>query len=67
MDNVQVDGEAILGNVDTIIDTGTTLVIGVPSQVSALYSTLGAKAAPSSVGDGFYTCEFGLSCVFWLH
>lgn len=67
MDNVQVDGQTILGNAEAIIDTGTTLVYGDPSQVSTLYDTLGAKTAPSSVGDGFYTCEFGPYCVFWLH
>ncbi|KAI9566248.1 Asp-domain-containing protein [Boletus coccyginus] len=55
MDNVQVDGQTILGNAEAIIDTGTTLVYGDPSQVSTLYSALGAKTAPSSVGDGFYT------------
>ncbi|KAF8553168.1 acid protease [Imleria badia] len=55
MDGVQNNGQTILRNVDAIIDTGTTLIVGTPSQVSTLYSTLGGKAAPSSVGSGFYT------------
>ncbi|KAI9459522.1 acid protease [Boletus coccyginus] len=55
MDNVQGNGQTILSNVDVIIDTGTTLIVGTPSQVSTLYSALGANTAPSSFGDGFYT------------
>ena len=67
MDNVQGNGQTILSNVDAIIDTGTTLIVGTPSQVSTLYSTLGAKTAPSNFGDGYYTCKFVPCCVFSLH
>lgn len=64
MDNVQGNGQTILSSADVIIDTGTTLVVGTPSQVSTLYSTLGGTAAPSSVGSGFYTCKFGSETFF---
>lgn len=67
MDNVQGNGQTILSNVDAIIDTGTTLIVGTPSQVSALYGALGANTAPSSFGDGFYTCELVPGRAFWLH
>ena len=62
MDNVQGNGKTILSNIDAIVDTGTTLIVGLPSDVSQLYSALGGKAAPSSVGSGFYTCEFCFEC-----
>ena len=62
MDNVQGNGQTILRNVDSIIDTGATLIVGTPSQVSTLYSTLGGKAAPSSISSGFYTCKSGPKC-----
>lgn len=63
MDNIQGNGQTILSNVDSIIDTGTTLIVGEPSQVSSLYSALGGTAAPSSVGDGYYTCTSESGCV----
>ncbi|KAG9310434.1 Asp-domain-containing protein [Chiua virens] len=55
MDNVQSNGQTPLSNVDAIIDTGTTLIVGTTSDVSTLYSAIGGTAAPSSVGQGFYT------------
>ncbi|KAG9310420.1 aspartic peptidase domain-containing protein [Chiua virens] len=51
MDSVQVNGRQVLGNVDSIIDTGTTLIIGHMLDVSALYSTVGG----TYIGKGFYT------------
>ncbi|KAF8452920.1 acid protease [Boletus edulis BED1] len=54
IDNVKGNGKTILTNVDAIIDTGTTLIFGISSDVSTLSSTLGGKAAPS-VGQGLYT------------
>ncbi|KAH0838841.1 Asp-domain-containing protein [Lanmaoa asiatica] len=55
MDNVQGNGQTILSDVAAIIDTGTTLIVGTPSQVSTLYSALGGTAASSSYGQGYYT------------
>ena len=63
MDKAQGNGLTILGNLDAIIDTGTTLIYGTPSQVLTLHSTLGGKAAPSSVGSDVYTCKFRSKCV----
>ncbi|KAG6373237.1 Asp-domain-containing protein [Boletus reticuloceps] len=54
MDNVKGNGETILTNVNAIIDTGATLIIGIPSDVSTLYNALGGTAAPSA-GQGYYT------------
>ncbi|KAF8433778.1 acid protease [Boletus edulis BED1] len=54
MDNVKGNNKTILTNVAAIIDTGSTLIIGTPSEVSTLYNALGGKAAPSA-GQGYYT------------
>ncbi|KAH0838835.1 Asp-domain-containing protein [Lanmaoa asiatica] len=51
MDSIKSNGKTILSNVDSIIDTGTTLVIGVPSQVTTLYAALGG----TSIGQGYYS------------
>ena len=56
MDGVVGNGETILSNVDCIIDTGTTLVVGDPLQVATFYSVLGGYDASSTLGEGYYTC-----------
>ena len=56
MDSVVCNGKTILSNIDCIIDTGTALVLGDPSQVATLYSALGGTDASSTVGPGYYTC-----------
>ncbi|KIK91444.1 hypothetical protein PAXRUDRAFT_149483 [Paxillus rubicundulus Ve08.2h10] len=55
MDNVEGNGQTVLSNVDCIIDTGTTLVIGLPSDVATLYQAIGGTDASGTVGQGFYT------------
>ena len=64
MDNVKGNGQTILSNVDCIIDTGSTLVIGDPSQVKTLYDALGGKDASSSAGQGYYTCTFAITSFY---
>lgn len=56
MDAIVGNGQAILSNIDTIIDTGTSLITGNPSDVANFYSALGGSDASSTVGAGFYTC-----------
>ena len=56
MDSVRGNGQTILSNIDCIIDTGTTLVLGDPSEVASFYSVLGGTDASSTVGPGYYTC-----------
>jgi len=53
MDGVEANGTMILTNVDAIIDTGTTFIVGTPSDVSKLYNALGGK--PASFAQGYYT------------
>ncbi|KIJ14861.1 Merops: A01.UPA [Paxillus involutus ATCC 200175] len=55
MDSVQSNGQTVLSNIDSIIDTGSTLIIGVPSDVAAFYSATGGTDASSTVGQGYYT------------
>ena len=56
MDSVGVNGGRVLGSTSAIIDTGTTIIIGNPSDVKQVYSSIrGAKDATSTVGAGFYT------------
>lgn len=58
MDSVVGNGQTILSNIDSIIDTGTTLIIGNPSDVATFYSALGGTDASSTAGAGYYTCMF---------
>lgn len=56
MDDIIGNGQTILSNILTIIDTGTSLITGNPNDVAALYSALGGTDASNTVGSGFYTC-----------
>ncbi|KIK96001.1 hypothetical protein PAXRUDRAFT_774687 [Paxillus rubicundulus Ve08.2h10] len=55
MDNVESNGQTVLSNVDSIIDTGTTLIVGLPSDVATLYQAIGGTDASRTLGAGFYT------------
>lgn len=56
IDGIDGNGETILSNVNSIIDTGSSLIIGTPSEVATFYSALGGKDASSTAGQGYYTC-----------
>ena len=56
--SVNVNSTAISSsrNVQSIIDTGTTLILAPYKQVQALYAAIpGSKNAYATVGNGFYT------------
>ncbi|EIW85947.1 Asp-domain-containing protein [Coniophora puteana RWD-64-598 SS2] len=54
-DSINGGGSEVLTNVDAIVDSGTTLIVGPPSDVEDFYSQIGGKDASSTVGDGYYT------------
>ncbi|KAI0083858.1 aspartic peptidase domain-containing protein [Irpex rosettiformis] len=54
--NVNSTAVASLRNVQSIIDTGTTLILAPYKQAKAFYASIpGSKNAVASVGNGFYT------------
>ncbi|KAF9221253.1 Asp-domain-containing protein [Gyrodon lividus] len=55
MDSVDGNGQTVLSDVDCIIDTGTTLIVGMPSDVATLYQAIGGTDASDTVGEGYYT------------
>ena len=58
LDSVSVNSAPVssLRNVQSIIDTGTTLILVPYKQAQALYAAIpGSKSASKTVGDGFYT------------
>jgi hypothetical protein len=54
IDNIKVNDKIVLKDVPAILDTGSHLFWGDPSQVLALHKAEGGKAFE----DGYYTCEF---------
>ncbi|KIJ58919.1 hypothetical protein HYDPIDRAFT_118958 [Hydnomerulius pinastri MD-312] len=62
MDGVVVNGKTVLISIDSIIDTGTTIIVGQPFDVATLYKAIGGTDASSTAGDGFYTCTILSSC-----
>ncbi|EGN96283.1 hypothetical protein SERLA73DRAFT_185951 [Serpula lacrymans var. lacrymans S7.3] len=55
MDAVNGGGQSVLSNVDSIVDTGTTLVVGDTESVAQLYEAIGGQDASNTVGEGYYT------------
>ncbi|KAF9219537.1 acid protease [Gyrodon lividus] len=53
MDNVVINGEVVLTNVDSIIDTGSDLIHGLPEDVATFYEAIGGT--PSPIDPRFYT------------
>ncbi|KAI9438008.1 acid protease [Lactarius indigo] len=61
VDALYVNGRKIAGVRDSIIDTGTTMVLGDNKTVTAIYDHIpGSKPAPADVGTGFFIvpCSF---------
>ena len=55
---ISVSGESVVGSLPAIFDTGTTLILGDPDGVAALFEAIdGAQPAPE-LGEGLYTSTF---------
>ncbi|KAH7922358.1 Asp-domain-containing protein [Leucogyrophana mollusca] len=55
LDAVSGKGKDVLTQLDSIIDSGTTLIVGDTSSVAQFYEAIGGTDASSSVGAGYYT------------
>ena len=56
MQSVGVNGMTPVSNIQSIIDTGTTLIVGDAKTVGAFYAAIpGAKDATTTVGAGYYS------------
>ncbi|GJE96850.1 aspartic protease [Phanerochaete sordida] len=56
LDAVSVDGRTPIGNVRSVIDTGTKLIATRPAEARQLYGAIkGSKDASRTIGAGFYT------------
>jgi cathepsin D len=54
MDSANVNGKSVLGSISVIIDSGTSLIVGLPDDVETFYSSVDG-AEPSEIGDGYYS------------
>ena len=53
---VSVGGSPVVGPQDSIVDTGTTLLLGDTNNVRAVYAAIpGSKDASRTIGEGFFT------------
>ncbi|KAI0037915.1 acid protease, partial [Auriscalpium vulgare] len=59
-DAITVNGKKVVSSTSTIIDTGTTQIIGTTKGIKALYAQITGAKADSSLGDGLYSipCTF---------
>ncbi|EJD01580.1 acid protease [Fomitiporia mediterranea MF3/22] len=56
IDSVNVGSKPVTSNLDAIVDTGTSLVIGDSESVESIYEAIpGAADASQTVGQGFFT------------
>ncbi|KIJ64704.1 hypothetical protein HYDPIDRAFT_89851 [Hydnomerulius pinastri MD-312] len=55
MDAVIGNGKKVLAHIDSIIDTGTTLIVVPKADAAAFYKAVGAQDASATVGDGYYS------------
>ncbi|KAH8987990.1 acid protease [Lactarius hatsudake] len=61
LDALYVNGKKVAGVRDSIIDTGTTIILGDTETVKTIYKHIpGSKPAPAEIGAGLYTfpCSF---------
>lgn len=55
LDSVKVDGTEAVGSISSIIDTGTTQIVGDDDNVAAVYQQISGSADGSQYGEGLYT------------
>ena len=69
MDSIAVDGSSVINSASSIIDTGTTLIIGDSSSVQTVIGAIsGAQAAPVDIyGPGTYMGTLFVSTMLNLH
>jgi hypothetical protein len=58
-DAIGAGGKTAGSNIDSIVDTGTSLVVGDQGTVAAIYAEIpGSKDASNTAGPGFFTCAY---------
>ncbi|KAF9225179.1 Asp-domain-containing protein [Gyrodon lividus] len=57
MDNIVSDGEVVLINVDSIIDTGSDLIHGLPEDVAIFYEAVGGIPVPTDPHLYTFPCD----------
>ncbi|KAH7912656.1 aspartic peptidase domain-containing protein [Hygrophoropsis aurantiaca] len=55
LDEVSANGDSVLTKLDSIVDTGTTLIVGDTENVDKFYQAIGGQNATATAGPGFYT------------
>ncbi|KAF9225068.1 acid protease, partial [Gyrodon lividus] len=55
MDNILGNGKIVTTNVPAVIDSGTELILGLPTDVATLYQAIGGTDASSTYRSGYYT------------
>ncbi|EGO03508.1 hypothetical protein SERLA73DRAFT_175015 [Serpula lacrymans var. lacrymans S7.3] len=55
MDAITLNGKEVFGEVEAIIDTGTTLIVGHPNDVQKFYSGIAGAKSRSDVSPGVWT------------
>lgn len=58
LDSVSVNGNETVSQLSSIIDTGTTQILGDTDNVAAIYSQISGAAEATELGDGLYTSTF---------
>jgi cathepsin D len=58
MGGIVSNGKTILSDISSIIDTGTSLVVGKASEVARLHEALGGSNASDTYGRGYWSCTY---------